>query len=65
MNLTKALEHKRKLESLYISKYHEASSMVVRSLKVINLEDYAETTANRGHDPWDWARWGGHVRRNG
>lgn len=29
----------------------EALSMVGRSLKVINLDDYGGPTANRGHDP--------------
>ncbi|KAK7305410.1 hypothetical protein VNO77_43316 [Canavalia gladiata] len=39
--------------------YHEALNMVRRSLKVINLEDYGETTANRGHDPWNYRASGG------
>ncbi|KAE9594178.1 hypothetical protein Lal_00016978 [Lupinus albus] len=44
---------------------HEDSSMLGRSLKV-DLEDYGEPTANRGHDPaWKRARGGGHVGRKG
>jgi len=34
---------------------YEALSMVGRSLKVINLDDYGGPTANRGHDP-TWNR---------
>ncbi|KAG4923633.1 hypothetical protein AAZX31_18G060700 [Glycine max] len=43
----------------------EASSMVGRSLKVINLQDYGEPTANHGHDPWKGASWGGNGGRKG
>ncbi|KAK7301733.1 hypothetical protein RJT34_12605 [Clitoria ternatea] len=42
-----------------------ASSIVGRSLKVINLEDYDEVTANRGHDPWHRASGGGNSGRKG
>ncbi|XP_019418782.1 PREDICTED: protein PSY3-like [Lupinus angustifolius] len=44
---------------------NEDSSMLRRSMKV-DLEDYGEPTANRGHDPaWNRARGGGHVGRKG
>ncbi|KHN34263.1 hypothetical protein D0Y65_030556 [Glycine soja] len=42
-----------------------ASSMVGRSLKVINLEDYGGPTAIREHDPWKGASRGGNAGRKG
>ncbi|XP_061374690.1 glutathione S-transferase L2, chloroplastic-like [Gastrolobium bilobum] len=81
-NKVPSLEHNNEVrgESLDLIKYidihfegpsvfpnnDEASSMVRRSLKIINLEDYGETTANRGHDPsWKRSTGGGNAGREG
>ncbi|CAL0301684.1 unnamed protein product [Lupinus luteus] len=49
----------------FASSNYEDSSMLRRSLKV-DIEDYGEPSANRGHDPaWNRAKGGGHVGRKG